>query len=121
MAEPKQSLRTIFNEALEIEDARQRADYLAQACGSDAAVRQKIEELIAADAAAGGFLATVQGPTQNAGSPLSPASAPPSDGAMPANIRAALTEKPGDRIGRYKLLQRIGEGGCGVVYMAQQE
>ena len=32
-----------------------------------------------------------------------------------------LTEKPGDRIGRYKLLQQIGEGGCGVVYMAEQE
>src|SRR5207245_706707 len=36
-----------------------------------------------------------------------------------ANI--PLTEKPGDRIGRYKLLQQIGEGGCGVVYMAKQE
>jgi serine/threonine protein kinase/tetratricopeptide (TPR) repeat protein len=32
-----------------------------------------------------------------------------------------LAEKPGDRIGRYKLLQQIGEGGCGIVYMAEQE
>src|SRR6266496_434086 len=32
-----------------------------------------------------------------------------------------LNDKPGDRIGRYKLLQKIGEGGCGVVYMAEQE
>src|SRR6476660_3664758 len=32
-----------------------------------------------------------------------------------------VTEKPGDRIGRYKLLQKIGEGGCGAVYMAEQE
>jgi tetratricopeptide (TPR) repeat protein len=32
-----------------------------------------------------------------------------------------LTEKPGDRIGRYKLLEMIGEGGCGVVYMAEQQ
>ncbi len=32
-----------------------------------------------------------------------------------------ITEKAGDRIGRYKLLQKIGEGGCGVVYMAEQE
>jgi len=33
---------------------------------------------------------------------------------------AAVTEKPGDRIGRYKLLEQIGEGGYGVVYMAEQ-
>ena len=32
-----------------------------------------------------------------------------------------LTEKAGDRIGRYRLLQQIGEGGCGVVYMAEQQ
>src|SRR6266487_6781995 len=32
-----------------------------------------------------------------------------------------LAEKPGDRIGHYKLLQQIGEGGCGVVYMAEQD
>ncbi len=35
--------------------------------------------------------------------------------------RASVTEQPGDRIGRYKLLEKIGEGGCGVVYMAKQE
>src|SRR5438874_2984355 len=34
---------------------------------------------------------------------------------------ALVTQKPGDRIGHYKLLQQIGEGGCGVVYMAEQE
>jgi serine/threonine protein kinase len=45
---------------------------------------------------------------------------PPSkSGVLP--LGASLAEKPGDRIGRYKLLQQIGEGGCGVVYMAEQE
>ena len=50
----------------------------------------------------------------------------PSAAASPGEQRAsvvatAVTEKPGDRIGRYKLLQQIGEGGMGVVYMAEQE
>src|SRR5437867_7823105 len=45
-----------------------------------------------------------------------------SDPDLPQTERMAnLTEKPGDKIGRYKLLQQIGEGGCGVVYMAEQE
>ena len=38
----------------------------------------------------------------------------------PKAIVVPITEKPGDRIGRYKLLQQIGEGGCGTVYMAEQ-
>ena len=37
------------------------------------------------------------------------------------NELLAVTEKPGDKIGHYKLLQQIGEGGCGVVYMAEQQ
>ena len=41
----------------------------------------------------------------------------------PESIRLTVPpeERPGTRIGRYKLLQKIGEGGCGVVYMAEQE
>src|SRR5262245_53449811 len=39
----------------------------------------------------------------------------------PTFVSPGPTEKPGDRIGRYRLLQEIGHGGCGVVYMAEQE
>src|ERR1043166_8014557 len=36
-------------------------------------------------------------------------------------LNLPVTEQAGDRIGRYKLLQQLGEGGCGIVYMAEQE
>src|SRR6266700_3219246 len=45
----------------------------------------------------------------------------PAPGGDKTEIVATVTEKAGDRIGHYKLLQKIGEGGCGVVYMAEQE
>ena len=55
-----------------------------------------------------------------AGGFFQPSKAPASAQA-PGSNSLPLTEKLGDRIGRYKLLQQIGEGGCGVVYMAEQE
>src|SRR5438309_7473484 len=45
----------------------------------------------------------------------------PNETAQATAVMASITEKPGDLIGPYKLLQKIGEGGCGVVYMAEQE
>ncbi len=84
-----------------------RRRYCAAACGRDAALRQRIEALLLAAEQAGNFLEEPPtGLTKGAGSTL------------------AITEpseRTGDRIGRYKLLQQIGEGGCGVVYMAEQE
>ena len=82
----------------------QRAAYLDKACEGDAALRQRVEELLQASEAAGAFL---EKPASGSGGTVR-------DTAVPS-------EKAGDRIGRYKLLQQIGEGGCGVVYMAEQE
>jgi serine/threonine protein kinase/tetratricopeptide (TPR) repeat protein len=96
----------IFDAAREL-PAHERAAYIAERCGQDADLRQRIEGMLAADAAAGEFFKTHDAPSSTAIF---------SD----ANLSSSM-EKAGDRIGRYKLLQQIGEGGCGVVYMAEQE
>ena len=98
-------VKEIFADALEKASAAERAAYLTQACGNDTQLRQQVEALLQAHEKAGGFLEE-------------PAVAPPGGTIV---LSTPLTEKPGDRIGPYKLLQQIGEGGCGVVYMAEQE
>ena len=93
-----------------------RAAFLEESCGDDSALRQRIQELMRAEEAAGSFLAELTEephPRPDAANSWSWAATPRTfDG--PA-------EKEGDRIGHYRLLQQIGEGGCGVVYMAEQE
>src|SRR5689334_5909216 len=99
MNESKKSLQKIFNEALEIQEPIRRAEYLGAACGTDEGLREKIEGLIEAKQGAGRV-------------------AEESETVVGAS---GYNQQPGDRIGRYKLLQQVGEGGCGVVYMAEQE
>jgi WD40 repeat protein/serine/threonine protein kinase len=96
--------------ALQVEDSAQRADYLAQACGGDVALRQRVEALLKAFGAAGSFL---QRPAANGG----PTSDQP---ALAAPIPSSPVEGVGTVIGPYKLLQQIGEGGMGTVFMAEQ-
>jgi len=91
---------TLFNAALNFKPT-ERPAYLAGACGDNHALRQRVEALLRAHEAAEGFL-----PEQPNGQ---------------ATVLVPITEKPGDRIGRYKLLQQIGEGGFGAVYMAEQK
>jgi serine/threonine protein kinase/WD40 repeat protein len=109
--------RAIFLEALEINDARQRDEFLSEACGIDDSLRREVDALLKAHAAAGPFMPAQAGPSPvrdallNAVDALNPDR--PID--LPAN------EKPAERIGRHKILQQIGEGGWGIVYLAEQQ
>ena len=101
---------TIFAEASVIESAAARAAYLQQACGADATLRREVDGLLAAHARAAGFM---QSPAPIPGGIARGHSLGPS-------TAAAELELAGDTVGPYKLLERIGEGGMGVVYMADQ-
>ena len=117
-------VKEIFADALEKATEAERAAYLAQACGNDAQLRQHVEALLQAHEKAGAFLE--QAPVAPAkpglaGGETEPAKAGTPNGPGPTVILSTpLTEKPGDRIGHYKLREKIGEGGCGVVYVAEQ-
>jgi serine/threonine protein kinase/formylglycine-generating enzyme required for sulfatase activity len=98
-------LRRLFDLAFAL-PAAARAELLANECRDDAALHRRLVAMLeAADGEQ--FLATPTGPS-------APAPAAP---ATPDRI----AEGPGTRIGPYKLLQQIGEGGFGVVFMAEQQ
>jgi serine/threonine protein kinase/TPR repeat protein len=115
MNEPPNPEVAVFAAALEL-PANQRGAYLDQACAGAAGLRRQVEALLWVHDDAGNFfdkLSFVARPTSSEG---------PMTGSSTATRNPGVsTEKIGDRIGRYKLLQQIGEGGCGVVYMAEQE
>jgi serine/threonine protein kinase/lipopolysaccharide biosynthesis regulator YciM len=103
--------RTIFLDALEKTDPSRRAAFLDQACGDNPDLREKVERLLRAHELAGTFMSAPAGKSDAIGEGLRSSRPGP----------RPISEGPGTRIGPYKLLQQIGEGGMGVVYMAEQE
>src|SRR5579875_861570 len=106
---------TLFAEALQRSDHADRAAFLEQACGADAALRRRIEELLRAHDQAGGLL------DKPAAAPEDTSDAPPGQWLDPDKLPQTPLEDVGSRIKQYKLLQQIGEGGMGVVFMAEQQ
>ena len=95
-------LETIFFAALEKHSPQERAAYLDEACAGDPDCRRRVEKMLAAQGQAGSFL---DHPRLT----------------LDATRDEPIAECPGTVIGPYKLLQQIGEGGFGVVFMAEQQ
>ncbi len=98
MSENIHRIEALFSRAIEFRP-EERTAFLVGACGDDLTLLARVAALLQAHESSEGVL-----PEQ-----------PQTDLGIP------IAEKPGDRLGRYKLLERIGEGGCGIVYMAEQE
>ncbi len=104
MIRSRQREESLFEAALEL-PREQRGDYLSRVCADDPALRARIEALLAGHEQTDGVLDRAHEAVQS----------------TPRLRPSPPAENPGDRIGPYKLLQQIGEGGCGVVWMAEQE
>jgi WD40 repeat protein len=103
MPDEVKSATDLFRVAIAITSPEERQAYLDQACAGDGALRHHVEALL-------------QAHLDTSSRPDRPAEACESTGAY-----RPVSDSPGTSIGTYKLLQKIGEGGFGVVYMAEQE
>jgi serine/threonine protein kinase/WD40 repeat protein len=92
----------IYFSALEIATRGERCAYLDQACAGDEDLRRRVERLLCAESKVGDFL---ESPAPEIAAAFAP----------------SLAERPGTVIGNYTLLEQIGEGGFGIVYIADQE
>src|SRR3989442_12942157 len=98
----------IFEAARQLPTIEQRDAYLKSVCGEDDELYRRVSDLLKSHDQGAQFLEKPREPV-------------PSKALSVSTGLAAVAKTSGDRIGRYKLLEQIGEGGCGVVYVAEQE
>jgi len=122
MTKTAQQAEALFDAARQLASPTARRAFLDQACAEDAELRARVEALLAAQTDAEKFFSEI---APFAVSTRPESKSPETRTDFPeADLRAegaGLIEGPGTHIDRYKLLQKIGEGGCGVVYMAEQD
>src|SRR5262245_34948078 len=101
MSEPSLPEESIFAGAVEISSAAERAAFLDRTCGGDHALRAAVEALLRARERSGDLLDL------------------PENSAVTVD-ELSVAERPRMVVGAYRLLEEIGEGGFGVVYLAEQ-